>query len=542
MKKSGKKKRILQLALTFLINFLIVGYIALKEFGSEMGRAQHIKMRDIQLFYLIPAVGCFVLAAGMEYVKYRRMIMTIHGRDDRRGAFTCAMLGKYYDNVTPFGAGGQPFQILYLRKRGLSTGAAAALPAAGFIVLQIAFVLVAGVVFIANRNVIDAAPVIRVSAYVGLLFYLFIPLCLIFFTVLPRPFRAAARGCARLLGKMRILKDGEATASRLLDTLGEYVESIRVLNRRRFFFLRQLLYSVIYQMAILSVPFFVLRAFGGTNDWWTVFSLVTYVYAAITIIPTPGNAGAAEGSFYAVFSSLEGGFLFWAMLVWRAIVYYAWLAVGLVIVARSAVNRPARRKPPIPVTGPLKAAVFTDRFYPEQGETAAAADALAREIEAEGGYACLFCPKDDPAYRDRMDYDVRRVPAIRLPGLLPAAITRPDRELRAFAREKRFDVFFVHTPHKISSLAVSLGRKLDVPVVALLYPACYDGGRRGFVTAMRTNRAVDVCSRSDEVWTRTEAQARTLRACGYYGEIRVMENSMAPLPPDNGAVPEPKTE
>lgn len=55
-----------------------------------------------------------------------------------------------------------------------------------------------------------------------------------------------------------------------------------------------MVYSIIYQVAILSIPSS-FCAFGGTNGWWTVFSLVVFIYAAITIIPTPGNPAPQRG-------------------------------------------------------------------------------------------------------------------------------------------------------------------------------------------------------------------------------------------------------
>ena len=61
--------------------------------------------------------------------------------------------------------------------------------------------------------------------------------------------------------------------------------------------------------------------------------MCVYVYASTTIVPTPGNAGAAEGSFYLLFEQMEGSGLFWAMLAWRFCSYYIFILLGLVIYA-----------------------------------------------------------------------------------------------------------------------------------------------------------------------------------------------------------------
>lgn len=335
--KPSVKKKILKFVLFVGVNIGIVAYIAVKEFGPEAGSMHRITQLDINMAYLLLAVACFGVALLMETLKYQSM-MAAAGRSDLRGAFECAILGKYYDNITPLGAGGQPFQIYYLKKRGLSTGTCAALPIAGFLVLQVSFVLVAVVVFIFNGSVAENVAAIRISAYIGLAFYLLVPLSIILLTVTPKAFGCMVCACIRLLTKIRVVKDYELTLSRIFGSLSEYRDSLKSLLKSPRLLIKLFVFSIIYQAVILSIPFFVLRAFGGIHSWWMVFSLMVFIYAAITIVPTPGNAGAAEGSFYAVFSSLTSGYLFWGMVIWRILCYYSWLTAGLIIIAGGAMR------------------------------------------------------------------------------------------------------------------------------------------------------------------------------------------------------------
>ena len=533
--KPKKKRQGLTMLLTILINVIIVGYIAIREFRGDAANAQFISLADVRWVFIVLGVLCFVFAVYMEYTKYRKMILATEGRDDRRSAFECAVLGKYYDNVTPFGAGGQPFQILYLHKRGYSAGNSAAIPVAGFMMLQFAFVLVAAVVFIANRQIIDVAPAIRYAAYLGLVMYAALPVAIVFFAFFPKGVRAVVSKVTGFLGQLGILKDAEKTAAGVLNSLDEYVGSLKIMNKRPHFFAKLLFFSILYQVAILSVPFFMLCAFGGSNDWWTVFSLVVYIYAAITIIPTPGNAGAAEGSFYAVFSSLEGGFLFWAMIAWRLIVYYFWLALGIIVVARSASNRPPKRKRPVPQEGALRVALFTDRFFPSVDGVVRTVHAYARELTSAGHEVCVVCPRESEPAEDRFGYQVLRTPSVRL-KLFATAIPLPTVSpwIVRYFREKEFDVLHAHSPFAEGDLAFQLGRRLGVPVVATFHSKYYDDAlnvtHSKFIAKMMMNRVVDFYSKADEVWSCSESTAETLRSYGYHGEIRIMENGADPAP------------
>ena len=82
--------------------------------------------------------------------------------------------------------------------------------------------------------------------------------------------------------------------------------------------------------------------------WLPCFVTTVAIYASVTFIPTPGNAGAAEGSFFAVFSALSSGYIFWAMMAWRFFVYYIFIILGALIYIRSWLDRRKNGKEELP--------------------------------------------------------------------------------------------------------------------------------------------------------------------------------------------------
>ena len=102
--------------------------------------------------------------------------------------------------------------------------------------------------------------------------------------------------------------------------------------------------SLIYHDALYSIPFFVIQMFGGDIGFIEALSMCVFVYASVTIVPTPGNSGAAEGSFYILFSQLGESGIFWAMLLWRFLCYYSFINVGLLVYAHRAVKKLINKK------------------------------------------------------------------------------------------------------------------------------------------------------------------------------------------------------
>jgi 1,2-diacylglycerol 3-alpha-glucosyltransferase len=529
--EKGKAKKDNKKALFFcflLLNIGVVVFLGVHEFGHGAGAAVHIPLRDVRMGYLLVAVACFGVAVLTETLKYNAMLRAGTGRSDLTGAFQCAVLGKYYDNVTPLGAGGQPFQIIYLKQRGCDTGISAALPIAGFLTLQVAFSLIAAVVFVFNGKVADSIDPIRISAYVGLGFYLFVPLCIVAFAVVPKAFTRLVCGGAKLLAKVHILKDYERSCSRIIHSLSAYRESLLLLGKIPFLMVKLFACSLLYQMAILSIPFFVLRAFGSPIGWRTVFSLVVFIYAAITIAPTPGNGGAAEGSFYAVFSSLNTGCLFWAMLIWRLLVYYNWLLLGLLVLTRTTMKskKPKKEVP----QGTLRIAQFSDIFFPAVDGVVRTVDAYARRLNQLGS-CCVICPGLATQVDQELPYTVIRTPSVRVFGM-SYRIPLPffPRRIKKYLKEQHFDVFHTHSPFFVGVFAMRMGRKLGVPVVATFHSKYYDDVMNLThckpLARLTARRIAHFYERADAVWACSAGTADTLRSYGFRGEIHVMDNGV----------------
>ena len=102
--------------------------------------------------------------------------------------------------------------------------------------------------------------------------------------------------------------------------------------------------SLVYRIALCSMPYFVLKMFGAPVSFLHIFVSTIYIYASIALVPTPGNVGAAEGAFYLVFSAMGSDGVFWAMLVWRVFSYYAFIAAGALVYGVNALQAKRFRK------------------------------------------------------------------------------------------------------------------------------------------------------------------------------------------------------
>ena len=340
--RQDRKKKHIWTAIFILINIAVIAATAVNEFAGSKPAAIGFGFTKRAAFFLGCTALCLVVLLFAESLKYWLMMRSLKEKVSFRIAFETAVLGKYYDCVTPSGAGGQPFQILWLHRHGYSDGAASAMTITGYVTMQAGFILLALGVFISARSVELEA--IRYTAYLGLLLFSLIPGLLVLFSVLPNTVKKLISSVIRLGAKLRLVKKPEETTERVLGMLDSYHSSLAVIANDRLTLCCVLLLSLVYRVALCSMPYFVLKMFGAPVSFFHIFASTIYIYASIALVPTPGNAGAAEGAFYLVFSAMGSDGVFWAMLIWRLFSHYSFILAGAAVYGVNALRAKRARK------------------------------------------------------------------------------------------------------------------------------------------------------------------------------------------------------
>lgn len=326
-KKPNIKKRIL-ITIFVLFNAAVILWTALSEFTDKNNAAKFSDI-DINGWIILLALLSFLIATSAEIGKYVLMMKRCCNIVDLRTATRTFLLGRYYDNITPAAVGGQPFQFMFMKKHGIQSGFSTIIPVVSLISTQLGFLIIAIPTFIILGGKISIG--LLGSGCLGLIFYAFFPVSLILATFFRNSVSKIVIWGVKLLSKIHIIRDREETIKKTEKTLDLYSNCIKTIFKDKKLAFSVIGLSILFQFFISTIPFFVLKAFGGNIDFPTCFVTTISISSAIYFIPTPGNAGAAEGSFFFVFNSLTSGYVFWAMLFWRFFSYYSYILIGVII-------------------------------------------------------------------------------------------------------------------------------------------------------------------------------------------------------------------
>ena len=303
--------------------------------------------------YLAFALGALFLFYFSKALKCSLMCKALTKKFHLGTCMETSIIGSYYNNITPLAVGGQPFEIYHLSKHGVHGGAAAAIPIGSFMLSQIAFVILgftALFLFKDNRleiasNVYGIFPdTIRLLALIGLIMCTLMPLLVIVFCLTPRIGAMGVHFVMWLGSKLRIVKKPRETTIKTIKNVIHNAECLKKICRRPLTFILSFILSFVEHLANASLAFFILKAFGYDvitvvdkvevdvpvlTEWLQTVQISLILLASISFIPTPGNSGAADLSFYNFFEvGLKAGLAFPATLIWRCFCFYSHIVIG----------------------------------------------------------------------------------------------------------------------------------------------------------------------------------------------------------------------
>ena len=253
--------------------------------------------------------------------------------------------GFFFSNITPSATGGQPAQVYYMNRDGVSV----ANGTIDMLLVTIGYhtaIVIYGVLalFTAGSLTEQLGGQVGFLLGVGFTVFLGLNLAMILFLFLPNPARRLCLFGIRLALRVRPGLD----RARLEGKLEEYIEGYRqgaVAIRRTPRLLPKVLACSLGQMACTYlIPFLVYWSFGLEGfSLWQVCALQVLVSIAVGYLPLPGAAGAAENVFLRGFQAIFGaGLVAPAMILSRTVSCYLVLVVTGTVTAVGHARRRIR--------------------------------------------------------------------------------------------------------------------------------------------------------------------------------------------------------
>lgn len=337
VKRGTSRNRVYFYVFCLLLNLVGFSLILLLLSSSAINLTQALK-NGSTLWFILAVLSIFailLLDTGVVYLllkgtsRSKRFVLS----------FKTVAIGKYYDCITPLKTGGQPFQIAYLHRFGERGSSSTSVPMTRFVINQFIYILfIVFLVFnVSKIKMIDDSiftNIINIVAYVGLAIQVLWLLTILLLSYSKRIGPALVIGVLKTLAFFRIVKNYRKAYVKVLKFVKEYQITMKRCLNNTGRFLLTLLYSVSIMVIKWSIPFLLYCAFCGYNSafFYQCFVYNMLLELAVGFWILPGNVIFADLVFLTLYRPMFGsGLIFWALLFWRLLSYYGYIAIGFIV-------------------------------------------------------------------------------------------------------------------------------------------------------------------------------------------------------------------
>ena len=297
-------------------------------------------IKDADYRYILAAVGALLIYLALYPLSLCILTKANSHKISMGKTYGISMTEHFFNGITPFATGGQPFQAYAFKRSGVSIADATSLLLMNFFVFMIVTnSFAACALFYFRRFVTDGA--MTAIAIIGFAMN-FIVLFITIGIATSKTARAFFTSIVNLLAKWRLTH--KLVAARR-ENLNEYFANVQVafraLIRKKGAFTLAILSKAGAMAAYYATTFFILHALYVDvpfNELFFILSGTSFAITMVIFLPTPGSSGGIEFAFKSVFGSIvtlyspalaidtiaTGG-----MLIWRVLTYYIVMLISL---------------------------------------------------------------------------------------------------------------------------------------------------------------------------------------------------------------------
>ncbi|AEX84877.1 hypothetical protein Marpi_0433 [Marinitoga piezophila KA3] len=311
-----KYKNLISLIISIFIAIFTIVMIEKLTDANLLHELKKLKIEDIMISFFIYFIGYFI-----DTIRYKIIIRQFGTKISFFQLFYNNVMGLLFSSLTPFAAGGQPYQIYHLNKYGLDLEHSTNIVISRFITLMFLNLFIA---FISYNKVIYSLKNTNIeSILINMGLFISVAITILILTL--------------FLNSKWILKILNLFPTKRIKKLKSKFEkwSSNLKESISFLWSEKLGYMIIdisLNFLVLIVQAFSLfyMFYKYTNieinlfNFWIVLGAMTLLNMVVYYIPTPGASGSIEASYQLVFSSIlsiKSGVLI-SIIGWRFATYY----------------------------------------------------------------------------------------------------------------------------------------------------------------------------------------------------------------------------
>lgn len=312
-------------------------------FGGEDLKEVFTYMQSVDLRYIFPSILCVILFILGESVIIDYMLRSLGTRPKFGHCCLYSFIGFFYSCITPSASGGQPMQIVAMRKDKIPVAVSTVVLAIVTITYKLVLVMIGlAILIIRPPTIMEYLDGVEALAYLGLALNVGCIAILLLLVFHPNLVRNCAEKIIALINRIRPFKHPEKISKKLDDISNQYTGTAEYYGSHKKLLVAVFLLTLAQRCLLFLVTWFTYKAFHLSGESLvTILFLQAMISVIVDMLPLPGGMGISENLFLTMFLPVFGAELVLpGMVVSRGISYYTQLLLSAVMtVAASFIIR-----------------------------------------------------------------------------------------------------------------------------------------------------------------------------------------------------------
>lgn len=332
MNKKIKIKSVLNITIFIVITALVLYFLLKDNFKEVINGLLHAN-----IFWIIVAIFFIFGYWFFKSIIFYNFTRKFNKDYKFKKAFKLQLMTNFFNAVTPFSSGGQPFQIYSLKKQGIEITSATNIIVQNFIVYQIALVLFGIGSIISNYffHFFEDVGLLKQLVTMGFIINALITIGLFIIAFAKGFNKIVVNWIINLLSKIKIVKNKEKNLENWNTYINNFHNGAKILIANKWFFIKSILCAILALACQYLIPVILLYSTGDYTSFNGFQSIVacSYVMLIGSFVPIPGGTGGLEYGFMAFYGNFISGTTINVILIlWRFVTYYLGLIIGAIAV------------------------------------------------------------------------------------------------------------------------------------------------------------------------------------------------------------------
>ena len=325
----NKKSQLLGIGFILILMIASIMYVLKDESINSVMAAIH----SVKAGYILIAIALMLGYIICEGINIWITMRALNKKTSVKDCIEYGFVGFYFSSITPSSSGGQPAQVYFMNRKGISITSSSL----GLMILLFAHQLVVmlyGLIalFIKPEFMVSHKAGFHLLLAYGLISNAIILFGILFLIFLPKVVFKILNTMGKLIYKIRIIKNKDKLREKISQSLEEYERGAIYMKENPKILLYVILVTILQITMLFAIPYVIYLGFGLRK-----FSMMDLILTqailniAVSSLPLPGAVGASESVFVDMFRNFFGSLVVPGMLLTRIANFYIVLIISGIV-------------------------------------------------------------------------------------------------------------------------------------------------------------------------------------------------------------------